>query len=291
MGVLTRKLNLNKPEIDDDIQDTILISLANDMQTIDDNFDETVPNIVSHLDIGQIYETGKKFWNRNASIGGFAGWINTRSGVHAPEWLAYSTYQLGEIVKSKNDNGHYYECIVSGTSVNKEPLFDTVSNSVAFDISGAITWMPNYHYQIGDIVVQTNGDISFYFRCTKDGFSDSVEPTWNKTVGATIADGTTEYRVFRTIQWREMGVTCDFVQFGAIGYSSKKYSENIGDGVGFTFNVNHNLNTQDVFVSVRETSAPYLVIDAVIEVSDANNISVTFQSPPSLDEYRVTIIG
>lgn len=291
MGVLTTRLKLNKPSIDDDIHDTIIVKLSNDMQTIDDNFDETVPNLISHLNIGEIYEIGKKYWNRNATIDGFAGWINTRKGVHAPAWLSQTTYQTGEIVKSNQDNGHYYQCIVSGTTVNKEPLFDTVTNSVAHDISGSIAWKPNYHFQVGDIVVQSNGDISYYFRCIKDGFSGATEPAWIKNVGTTITDGTAQYYVYRTVQWREMGPTCDFIQFGAIGYSARKYSENIGDGVSLTYDINHGLKTQDVFVSVRQASSPYASADVDVEYTDANSVKLIFTTPPLLDEYRVTVIG
>lgn len=70
-----------------------------------------------------------------------------------------------------------------------------------------------------------------------------------------------------------------------------KVAKDIGDGTATEFTVSHNLNTQDVVITVRENNAPFTQVITDIEVTDVNNIKVKFAKAPAQNEYRVIIVG
>lgn len=69
-----------------------------------------------------------------------------------------------------------------------------------------------------------------------------------------------------------------------------KYAEDIGDGTATTFIIEHNLNTIDVTVGLREKSSGNFVICDIVSV-DENSIKLLFSQPPSTNQYRVTVTG
>lgn len=70
-----------------------------------------------------------------------------------------------------------------------------------------------------------------------------------------------------------------------------KVAKDIGDGTATEFTISHNLNTQDVVITVRENNVPFTQVITDIEVTDANNIKVKFAKAPAQNEYRVIIVG
>lgn len=72
--------------------------------------------------------------------------------------------------------------------------------------------------------------------------------------------------------------------------AARKASATIGDGTATTLTLTHNLNTQDVAVSVREvaTNAGVLV-DWV--ANGVNTVQLTFATAPSVGQYRATVVG
>lgn len=76
----------------------------------------------------------------------------------------------------------------------------------------------------------------------------------------------------------------------ALGLKTERYAANIGNGALQTFAITHNLGSTDVVVSIRE-NASGAMIDAAVTVTDANNISVSVNSTPATDAYRVVVIG
>ncbi|MBC2722349.1 hypothetical protein [Desulfosporosinus sp.] len=71
---------------------------------------------------------------------------------------------------------------------------------------------------------------------------------------------------------------------------TKKGSVNIGDGTATVFNIAHGLATLDISWTVRETSTGDMVlVDS--KVFDANTLRITFPSAPTLNQYRVTVVG
>ena len=77
----------------------------------------------------------------------------------------------------------------------------------------------------------------------------------------------------------------------AVKNKAGKLAKDIGDGTATEFTVSHNLNTQDVVITVRENNAPFAQVITDIEVTDANNIKVKFAKAPAQNEYRVIIVG
>lgn len=69
-----------------------------------------------------------------------------------------------------------------------------------------------------------------------------------------------------------------------------KFSATIGDGSTNPITVSHGIGTEDVIVSVREVATGDFV-DAEVSVTDSNNILLTFSSAPTLNEFRVVVIG
>lgn len=77
----------------------------------------------------------------------------------------------------------------------------------------------------------------------------------------------------------------------AVKDKASKMAKDIGDGTATEFTVSHNLNTQDVVITVRENNSPFTQVITDIEVTDANNIKVKFAKAPAQNEYRVIIVG
>ena len=70
----------------------------------------------------------------------------------------------------------------------------------------------------------------------------------------------------------------------------KKYVGNIGDGSNTTITVNHNLNTEDITITVRDASTKEIVyVDA--QIIDVNSIKLLFYSAPTSSQYKIVITG
>lgn len=67
-----------------------------------------------------------------------------------------------------------------------------------------------------------------------------------------------------------------------------KYSETIGDGGTTAYLITHNLNSEDVVVSIKDTSTnEHVFVDIII--NDANSLYISFAEAPGISSYRVTI--
>lgn len=72
--------------------------------------------------------------------------------------------------------------------------------------------------------------------------------------------------------------------------STNKFSSMIGNGTNTTFQVTHNLGTEDVIVSVRQNTGQKEAIFTDWRVVDANKIELSFAFAPALNEYKVVIV-
>lgn len=70
-----------------------------------------------------------------------------------------------------------------------------------------------------------------------------------------------------------------------------KVAKEIGNGTATEFTVNHNLNSQDVVVMVRENKAPFAQVITDVEVTDTNNVKVRFAKAPAVSSYKVIVVG
>jgi hypothetical protein len=76
----------------------------------------------------------------------------------------------------------------------------------------------------------------------------------------------------------------------ANGYGVRKKVSNIGNGTLNPISYTHSLNTQDVNVSVIDNTTNELVLADVV-ATDVNNITITFDTAPTNNQYRVVVIG
>jgi hypothetical protein len=71
---------------------------------------------------------------------------------------------------------------------------------------------------------------------------------------------------------------------------TKKFSEDVGDGLSTSFDVDHNLGTSDVVVQVFDTATNDTVEVDVVRTTN-NRVTVSFTVAPDEDAYRVVVIG
>ena len=69
-----------------------------------------------------------------------------------------------------------------------------------------------------------------------------------------------------------------------------KYSVTIGNGALTTFTINHNLNTTDVVVSLKDVATSTNQFTSYVGV-DANNGTLSFSVAPTTNQYRITVVG
>lgn len=76
----------------------------------------------------------------------------------------------------------------------------------------------------------------------------------------------------------------------ANGYGVRKFSEKIGDGASTSITVTHNFGTRDVQVTVYDASG-YAEVMTDITHSTTSAVTLSFAVAPTLDQYRVVVIG
>jgi len=70
-----------------------------------------------------------------------------------------------------------------------------------------------------------------------------------------------------------------------------KESFNIGNNSNTDFTLVHSLNTQNVTITIRESTAPYAVIYTDVEITDNSTVTVKFVSAPTTNQYIATLVG
>lgn len=74
-------------------------------------------------------------------------------------------------------------------------------------------------------------------------------------------------------------------------YYMRRFSQDLSTPGLTSHVVQHNLNSRDVMVTVREINQPYAEVYTNIEYTDANTITLNFAVAPATNIYRVTVIG
>ena len=210
MSTITSNLGLIKPDLTDNIHQTIL-DLSNNFQKLDDVSDIYVSSIPTSGD----WELGDKVWFTNVFVGGYVGAINIRTGKATPQWSSLHAYNIGDRVCPTVDNGHWYECIQSGTSAPFEPNWLVAAQTVTEDTRNKSTWQPSTFYDLYDIVVPSIPNDRFYV-CTTAGTSGTSEPTWTTTDGVATVDNEIVWITYKIVKWKESGTACLFRPFGKI---------------------------------------------------------------------------
>jgi hypothetical protein len=77
----------------------------------------------------------------------------------------------------------------------------------------------------------------------------------------------------------------------ANGYGTRKKAFSIGDASATSYTVNHGLGTRDVTVQIFDNGSPYAQVEADVEHTDSNNVTVKFAIAPTSEQYRVVVVG
>ncbi len=102
--------------------------------------------------------------------------------------------------------------------------------------------------------------------------------TWTQTNGGTSYTAGTGISIAGSVVSIDTSVT------------ARKASAAIGDGSSTTLTFTHNLNTQDIAVSVYDTSTRTGVICDWV-ANGVNTVQLTFGTAPTSGQYRVTVVG
>ncbi|KOS61416.1 hypothetical protein FJQ98_16810 [Lysinibacillus agricola] len=199
---------------DDDIKQTI-VSYGDNFKKIE-QYMKNSTNSIEDLSDNKLYKVGHILWNKTPVITSFVGWVVTREGIQAKNWLPNKNYSIGNLVKPPVDNGGLYECVVDGKSSTTPPTFLTVLDQEFYEVTGS-TWRNEFNYEVGNLVFPTNGNKTHYYICETAGYSSPTEPEWASIKNDTaFVDGSVVWRKAKNIIWKRVGTNCEFRPFGKI---------------------------------------------------------------------------
>lgn len=75
------------------------------------------------------------------------------------------------------------------------------------------------------------------------------------------------------------------------GGGGSKFAATVGDGVSLSYPVVHSLSMTDVQVEVFRSVAPFDQVFPEVQHTDANTVTVVFIPAPTLNQFRVVVIG
>jgi len=73
------------------------------------------------------------------------------------------------------------------------------------------------------------------------------------------------------------------------GIAGTTYATTIGNGSSSSFTITHNLNTRDVFVSIRNAASPYEDMEVRWEATTTNTLTLDFSVIPTTNSIRVLV--
>jgi hypothetical protein len=65
----------------------------------------------------------------------------------------------------------------------------------------------------------------------------------------------------------------------------------VGDGINSNYTINHNFNSRDMYVSVRETSGDYMLVFTGVNFVNLNTLTINFGNVIGVDSHLVTLIS
>lgn len=72
---------------------------------------------------------------------------------------------------------------------------------------------------------------------------------------------------------------------------ARSFAATVGDGAAKSFVITHNMNTQDLSVSIREVASPFALVMTEVEFTSVNTVTVKFKKAPTANQFRVTLVG
>ncbi len=80
-----------------------------------------------------------------------------------------------------------------------------------------------------------------------------------------------------------------FVPNSELNLEGTVHISTIGNGSDSEIVINHNLGTRNIFVTIRNSSSPYEVLNVRWEATGLNSITIDFGTPPTQDSITVII--
>jgi hypothetical protein len=71
----------------------------------------------------------------------------------------------------------------------------------------------------------------------------------------------------------------------------RKVAVSVGDGSATSYTVTHNLSTRDVIARVFPNSGTFDDVEADVQRTSANAVTVIFATAPAANAYRVVVLG
>lgn len=145
------------------------------------------------------------------------------------------------------------------------------------------------------------GTYDAYATASDNSFSDSPNPDTdltNYSFGLEIrAAGsvptTALYRRVGTVEWDGAAIRSirQLVPGAAGGGGGRAFRATLGDGAATLIDINHNLGTRAVAVTVSESASPYNVVYPDMQISSTNVVRLIFATPPAVGEFTVAVVG
>jgi len=140
-----------------------------------------------------------------------------------------------------------------------------------------------------------NADKAFVQTTNNPIVVNTTAIVWAQTGGGTTYSAGNGLQLVSTT----FSVLADPVSGGGISVSAagvkvdtavvvRKFAASIGNGAATSIAVTHNLGTTDVTVSIKEISNSALV-EADVVITDANNVTITFATAPTSNQFRVVV--
>lgn len=70
---------------------------------------------------------------------------------------------------------------------------------------------------------------------------------------------------------------------------AKRFSQTFGDGSATSYVITHNLNTRDVDVSIAQTAGSFALVEALVELTSVNSVTIKTNVAVALNALRATV--
>lgn len=188
------------------------------------------------------------------------------------------TFYIGSGVKLKNSGG---------TELQIRNNADTGYADIRVNniyIEGSTTQINSNTVNIGDSEIELNTDITTAAQNSDGG----IAVKRLKADNTTRADAKMTYSESIDRWTTTQGDVAGALVTAVI---ANKVSASIGDGSATSYVVTHNLNTQDVSVTIRETASPFALVYTDVEITSVNTITIKFAAAPTSGQYTVVVVG
>ena len=162
-----------------------------------------------------------------------------------------------------------------GTSTRLSIIYDDANDSFDFTVDQVFGVI---YADLSSLISNqgSQNDYSMYEVSDASGFSGiSTGRAWVRYKGTSAGDET-DYIVVSKEE--------------TVSGGASKYSETFGNGVLTIIPITHSLGSEDVIIQVRDVSSK-AIIECEINIINLNSVNLLFNTAPTTNQYRVTIIA